>query len=528
MFKSKKKTTPTKVANETNKAKQNRNKVIKGLAESGIETANQTVEEINDQIKQLDSYVETGLQTSDPTELVFYRTLIDNINEGVIFVDSDFTITCWSRSAEQLTGLADSNMVATEFSPSKIGLATADGKPVSDVNCPVSHSMNSQKQLSKEFAIVGRSGREISIALTVTPIVVNQSTKGAIVLLTDLSAQMDMKRKLTELHQACSLDPLTRIANRAEFERTLREYARAHRATNAKCCIIVCDLDYFKKVNDTYGHNVGDQALIAFAQHLSKHTRSRDVVARYGGEEFVILCANCDIQSAVERAEQVRKVLNETPQQMLDGKALAASFGVAELGPDEDITEFFNRADKALYAAKQRGRNRVEMANFQSASDPSQENAVEIPVSDRSSISGIEWRKQTARYVYCEEFRTATPQTILANKIRGYILEVEAKVRNWEDGYVSFTALEVDPRNTSRRSHFRVDIEIAEAKEERDDLPVNYLRITVFAPKARLFRRPHDELHARLVADMRRYLMLSDETACLKLNLAATESGREE
>ena len=487
----------------------------------------QTEESINDRMDQLDTMLIDGAESSTAdVDCLFYLRMLDNVGDGVIFVDADFTITCWNRSMEQLTGLADSNMLSTEFSPSRIGLTTIEGKPIADLNCPVANVMDTQKQLVQEFGIVGRSGREISIAMTVVPIVVQKRTKGAVLLMKDLSAKMDMKRQLTELYQQCSLDPLTQVSNRAEFERTLREYARAHRANDADCCIIVCDLDYFKKVNDTYGHNVGDQALIAFAQHLNKHIRAHDIVARYGGEEFVVLCANCDLNSAMERAEQIRKALNSTPQQMLDGKALAASFGVAELGEDEDITDFFVRADKALYAAKQKGRNRVEMASTENSQESDE--AEKVEEIERSSVSGIEWRKLTGKHVYSQEFRTATPQTILANKIRGYILEVDADVRTWEEGYISFTVLQIDPTNQGRRSHFRVDIEFEETLSEREDLPVNYLRITVFAPRPRLFRKSCDDLHARLVVDLRRYLMLSDETACLKLNLAATESGREE
>ena len=513
---------------QSNKKNPNPNQVSQPTSQPEEEhNSAKTASSINAQMEKLDSMLEeSGEALSGRVDKLFYLRLLEYVTEGVVFVDADFSINCWNRSAEQMTGLASSNMTSTEFSPSRIGLTTLEGKPVADLNCPVVKAMDSQKQLVEEYSLVGRSGREISVAITVIPIVADQRSQGAILLFRDLSAKMDMKRQLTELYQQCSLDPLTRVANRTEFERTLREYAKAHQAANANCCIIVCDLDYFKKVNDTYGHNVGDQALIAFAQHLNKHIRARDIVARYGGEEFVILCANCDLNSAVDRAEQIRKALNSTPQQMLDGKALAASFGVAELLEGEDITDFFVRADKALYAAKQRGRNRVEMATV---GEEEQDNEVLVPEDggDRSSVSGIEWRKIRGKQIYCEEFRTTAPGTMLANKIRGYILEVDADVRCWEDNYISFTALQIDTHNPSRRSHFRVDIEVVGAPGERADT-INYLRIVVFAPRARLFRRSYDELHTMLVADMRRYLMLSDETSCLKLNLAATESGRDE
>ena len=93
----------------------------------------------------------------------------------------------------------------------------------------------------------------------------------------------------------------------------------------------MCDLDFFKKVNDNYGHQAGDEALVSFAALLRRHTRAGDLVARYGGEEFVLLCADCDNATATKRAQQIRRGVGEMPQPMLGGRCLTASFGVTEL-----------------------------------------------------------------------------------------------------------------------------------------------------------------------------------------------------
>ena len=300
-------------------------------------------------------------------------------------------------------------MLSTEFRPSQIGLTSTDGEPVSDPDCPVVEAMKTQTRVVADYRIVGRSGREIDVALNVIPIVIAEQARGAVILLQDLSAKLDMKRQLTELYQACSIDALTGVSNRADFERTLREYAKAHRSADASCSIILCDIDYFKKINDTYGHHIGDQALVNFAQILNEHTRSRDVVARYGGEEFVILCASCELQSAFERAEEIRASLASTPQKVLDGKAISASFGVAEFRMDEDIWEFFVRADQALYAAKQNGRNRVEIAS--DSTEPL--TVIDRAIEKQSKASCTNWKPLKGKFLYCEEFRTTTPYTCL-------------------------------------------------------------------------------------------------------------------
>ena len=149
----------------------------------------------------------------------------------------------------------------------------------------------------------------------------------------------------------------------------LSEYVVSHREVGLKCSIIICDIDFFKSINDNYGHHVGDQALISFARFLKQFVRNQDLVARYGGEEFVILCANCDEDAAVDRAEKIRFKLEKTAQAMLDGKCLTASFGVSQLEDSDDTTSFFVRADHALLHAKEMGRNRVVRANTGQVSD---------------------------------------------------------------------------------------------------------------------------------------------------------------
>lgn len=486
------------------------------------------VEAIDNRISELKELLDNSkniheFNSMSDLEIQYRNCLMENIREGVIFVDTDRKITCWNRGAELISGLTATSMLGTQLRPELLGLTESGGVKVEEKQCPVSECMQSKKKTIHEFGLVGRSGREVRIELTVIPVIRNQKCQGAVVILLDLSANADLKQQLSDLYNASVLDPLTHVANRAEFERHLREYVTSHRATESKCCLIICDIDYFKYVNDTYGHHIGDQALVAFAQALKSFVRSRDVVARYGGEEFVILCANCDLDSAVERAEQIRLSLNRTPQQMLNGKTISASFGVSELRDGEDITDFFIRADKALYSAKQQGRNRVERAS----AVPESAETIEANF-ERSPATGVCWRKRQGGFLYSEEFRTTTPTSLLANKVLGFVSENKASIRECGNDYSSLMVLAVDPANRARKTQFQMDVDIFQSAPSEEGSPVNYLRITVFPPVPRLFRRVHLDLHKQIVAEMRSYLMLSEETACVKLNPAATQSGRDD
>ena len=161
-----------------------------------------------------------------------------------------------------------------------------------------------------------------------------------------------------ELVELANIDALTSIANRRKFDEALQyEMGRDKRYHN-KLSLIFCDLDHFKRVNDTHGHKIGDEILKEFTQLISANIRNTDIFARWGGEEFVLLLPDTNIETATLTAE---KLLIEIERHAFPyvGR-MTASFGITELFEDDTETSFIKRADDALYMAKERGRNRIE------------------------------------------------------------------------------------------------------------------------------------------------------------------------
>lgn len=157
------------------------------------------------------------------------------------------------------------------------------------------------------------------------------------------------------------LDPLTGLSNRTTMMTELTaEYDRALRS-GTPCCFALTDIDHFKKVNDTYGHAVGDEVLAATAGRLLSRMRPYDLIYRYGGEEFLLCLPNADPHTTAAVLERLRHVLAETPIPLEDGRTLpvTSSFGFALIEPDVSLKETIERADQALYHAKRQGRNRV-------------------------------------------------------------------------------------------------------------------------------------------------------------------------
>jgi diguanylate cyclase (GGDEF)-like protein len=177
----------------------------------------------------------------------------------------------------------------------------------------------------------------------------------------ELGGALRMATLVEESRFMATTDALTGLMNRRAFmEWAVRDVRRSQRYRDPFSVIII-DVDHFKQINDKRGHNTGDIVLANVGKLLAQSLRSCDVVARWGGEEFVIALPSTPLQGAVEVAERARLELENA--NILDPRRervpVTASFGVAQLSQDEVIEQLVDRADRAMYAAKSAGRNRV-------------------------------------------------------------------------------------------------------------------------------------------------------------------------
>jgi diguanylate cyclase (GGDEF)-like protein len=162
------------------------------------------------------------------------------------------------------------------------------------------------------------------------------------------------------LEQAALTDGLTGMQNRRYFDDALREYLHEFRRIGKPIGLMILDLDHFKSVNDTHGHDVGDEVLRAVAGCLRDFTRYHDVAARLGGEEFAVVAPNMDQELLAKLAERIRKAISGLT--VVSGNIrlkVTTSVGIAVWDGKETAEDFFRRADRMLYQAKRLGRNRV-------------------------------------------------------------------------------------------------------------------------------------------------------------------------
>ncbi|MDD3238440.1 MAG: GGDEF domain-containing protein [Candidatus Gastranaerophilales bacterium] len=175
-----------------------------------------------------------------------------------------------------------------------------------------------------------------------------------------------------EVLKHATLDALTGLNNRRQFEMRLnQEIATSRRKHNPLCCMML-DVDYFKKVNDTYGHAAGDCVLKAVSGLISREIREYDIASRYGGEEFFVILPQTTLEEASFVAQRLRRAIEEAQMDITEAKVpntdflnITVSIGVSDFDGKESPEEFYHNADKALYEAKNRGRNKVVVFNRQ-------------------------------------------------------------------------------------------------------------------------------------------------------------------
>jgi diguanylate cyclase (GGDEF)-like protein/PAS domain S-box-containing protein len=440
---------------------------------------------------------------------LFEQQLIDSMHDGVIFVDEQKNIFMWSKGAERLTGVSSAAAAGRQFTPGLLDICNTAGRRVRDEACPVARALGSMAQLRQRLEILGRQGEHVAIDLHAIPVFCpDGQLHGATILLQDAQSEVSLEEKCEALHDEVTKDPMTKVANRAEFDRMLALFIEAHQQAGLACSLIMSDIDHFKSINDTFGHQAGDEAIITVANLLKTMCRAGDLVARYGGEEFAVLCADCNMADATARAEQIRKKLAETPHANLSGRRLTSSFGVAQLEPNDTPETLLRRSDQALLTAKAQGRNQVVQLG----------NAMQTPQQPKKKW----WNFGIFRAEPLVEavLTTEVPINVAIEKLRGFVNDNGAKIISIRGDRVelemSSEQVGRNRRKIDRPVPYRIELEFSEQRLEKTNsfgLASGTYAHTVAAvtirPKRRRNRRRGDQLdRAKLILQsLKAYLM---------------------
>jgi len=291
----------------------------------------------------------------------FYRDIIHNLYDGVYFVDRDRVITYWNKGAETLTGHSCSSALGRSCSDNFLAHVNDMGQNLCQSGCPLKEAIEKGKSSEGEIYLHHRDGHRVPVTTKVFPLFGESGEiEGAVEIFSDNSSHVANKRRIDELQELALLDPLTRIGNRRYLEMTLESKLAETARYNNHIAVFFIDIDDFKKINDTYGHDVGDETLRVAARTLNALIRPLDALGRWGGEEFVAAASNISREAIGAIAERFRSFIESSSVRAGDEQLLfTVTIGGTIAKPADDLTSVVKRADTLMYEGKKMGKNRV-------------------------------------------------------------------------------------------------------------------------------------------------------------------------
>jgi len=398
----------------------------------------------------------TNTTTDAPIDS-FETNLIRHIHDAIICVDVELKIVEWNQAAERISGLSRDSVLGHYWGIDLLHLVGESGRRFTQQTEPVGLAIRHKTQVATRLSITDAANRCITVMTHIVPVVAKDGTiSGATIQMHDTSSMESLEQEIQSLHYKATRDPLTGLFNRAEMDRNLSELVDHHSTSEKPFSLIICDIDFFKRINDTYGHQAGDEALRSFAAQLQKHAEVSDLVARYGGEEFVLLCPGRNNDTATALAERIRADLASTNQSALGGKNMTASFGVTQLQRGDSADTVLNRADRALLQSKEMGRNIVT----QVGAGMTQDNT------DRRSWWRTWLSGKKLEVVVRRIMKTNVPPNLTVEKIRGFVVDHKADVLEVESNRIKLVidgeSLPMQRRAADRLVPLTIEIHLKE------------------------------------------------------------------
>jgi diguanylate cyclase (GGDEF)-like protein/PAS domain S-box-containing protein len=289
----------------------------------------------------------------------FYRDMLDNINDGVYFVDTERRITYWNKGAERMSGHKSSDILGSKCADNILVHVDDKGTRLCEAGCPLHATILDGQFREAKVYMLHKDGSRLPVHVKVTPIRDNKDKiTGAVEVFSDNSLSIRMQAKVRGLEKLVLLDELTGVGNRRFADIKLQERIGELKRYGWLFGIIFSDIDNFKSINDTYGHDIGNAVLKMVSRTISANIRATDNIFRWGGEEFLTIVANTNREQLSEMAERIR-ILVGTAMLMINKKLLTVtiSSGVTIAHYQDNYEDIVKRADSLLYLSKASGKN---------------------------------------------------------------------------------------------------------------------------------------------------------------------------
>lgn len=290
-----------------------------------------------------------------------YARIIENLHDGLYFVDTNRIITYWNKAAERISGFTAAEVVGKSCADKILTHVDSEGKCLCTGLCPLAATIADGVDREAEMYMHHKDGHRVPVLVRVS-LLKDPAGKviGGIELFSDISNIHANTLRVIELEKLALLDNLTQLANRNYLEKELQARFQEKKRLKIPFGILFLDIDYFKKVNDTYGHDVGDEVLRFVAQTFVANSRPFDLYGRWGGEEFIGIIRNIKDEDLRQLGERLRILIENSFIVHNDQKLhVTVSLGATSIKDGDSIETLIKRADTLLYESKRLGRNRL-------------------------------------------------------------------------------------------------------------------------------------------------------------------------
>lgn len=290
-----------------------------------------------------------------------YKNILENVFEGVYFVDSKRKILFWNKGAERITGYLASDVTNSFCYNNILNHVDISGKELCLDGCPLQATIADGKVRGAFVYLSHKDGHRVPVTLQTIPIEENNEIIGAVEVFKDESNNDSVILKdMAVLRELSLYDQLTGLPNRRYTNNFLQSRKNEQLLLNIPIGVLFMDIDHFKKVNDTYGHEVGDEILQMISKVFTSTVRSTDLIGRFGGEEFIGVFCGVNREVLTTIAEKIRMLVEKSYIQKENEKiTVTISIGATMIEKIDTIEDALKRADKLLFKSKNNGRNQV-------------------------------------------------------------------------------------------------------------------------------------------------------------------------
>jgi diguanylate cyclase (GGDEF)-like protein/PAS domain S-box-containing protein len=299
--------------------------------------------------------------TSPELDQSLASKILDTMGEALYVVDTQRRIVVWNQAAEALTGFSAAEVLGRRCGDRLLNHIDEDGEVLCGERCPLQATIDDGQTRDVNVYLLHRDGYRRPVAVRATALDDGQGERcGAAETFHDNAQMHATSRRLAEVEAQALTDPLTGLGNRRYLESELVGWLSDRERYGYGFGVLMIDVDFFKRVNDTFGHDIGDRVLKMVASSLVYGARAGDVVARWGGEEFCVLVRTPTDKGLSRAAERLRALVQNSRLDTPAGPVrVTISVGGAFCESPEAADRLLTDADEALYRAKHSGRNRV-------------------------------------------------------------------------------------------------------------------------------------------------------------------------